>query len=247
MAITPEPSLVRKTALLVEDEHSTLRFYLTGLKGMQEFTLLSAENGLEALGVLQANAVDVVVTDLMMPVLDGYGLIAILSQRYPSLPIIVITSVADPTLHNQALALGALRVIPKPPKLSMLMEAIRSASSMRAPGFVRGLGLASILQLMNWERRSATLTVKGPRGTGFLYVQDGELIHAALGREDGLIAAYQLLNWETTGVEFVYKCKVTATIDIPLAEILLNVALFRDMNAMSAAPAKELPDEMWKG
>jgi hypothetical protein len=129
----------------------------------------------------------------------------------------------------------------------MLMEAIRSASSVRAPGFVRGLGLASILQLMNWERRSATLTVKSPQGTGYLYVQDGELIHAALGREAGLIAAYQILSWETPSVEFIYKCKVQATIDIPLAEILLNMALFRDMKDMPVPPPSNLPDDIWKG
>ena len=179
MTNDPGPASPQKTALLVEDEATTLYFYMNGLKGLHEFRLLSAQNGLEALEVLQANPVDVVVTDLNMPVLDGYGLIAILSQRYPSLPIIVITSVGDPALHTQALNLGALRVIPKPPKLSMLMETIRGAVAVHAEGFVRGLGLASILQLMNWERRSATLTVKGPKGTGYLYVQGGDLIHAA--------------------------------------------------------------------
>jgi len=223
MTNDPGPASPQKTALLVEDEATTLYFYMNGLKGLHEFRLLSAQNGLEALEVLQANPVDVVVTDLNMPVLDGYGLIAILSQRYPSLPIIVITSVGDPALHTQALNLGALRVIPKPPKLSMLMETIRGAVAVKAEGFVRGLGLASILQLMNWERRSATLTVKGPKGTGYLYVQGGDLIHAALGREEGLMAAY-----------------------MPLTEILMNVALFRDMKLIPDPPSEDLPDELWQ-
>jgi len=233
-----------KTALLVEDEHSTLRFYLMGLKGLQEFKLLSAENGHEALEVLKEHAVDVVVTDLNMPILDGYGLIAVLAERYPALPIIVITSVADPALQNQALDLGAIRVIPKPPKLSMLMEVIRAAAAVPPQGLVRGLALASLLQLMNWERRTATLTAKGPHGTGFLYVKDGDLIHAAVGRTEGLPAAYKILSWEGLQVEFVFTCKVRPTIDLPLSELLMNLALYRDHQKL---PTREHHDDVWNG
>ncbi len=238
------PNVPMKTALLVEDEPSTLRFYTAGLKGLQEFRLLAAQNGLEALEVLQAEAVDVVVTDLNMPVLDGYGLIAILAERYPSLPIIVITSVAEPEQLNQVMELGVLRVIPKPPRLSMLMEAIRAAVAAPSPGMTRGLGLPSILQLLNWERRSATLTVRGAEGTGYLYVREGELIHAAVGKESGLLAAYRLLSWEGIQVEFVFKCKVRATIDLPLPEVLMNQALFRDEQALERDKRRT---DMWHG
>jgi len=246
---TPAPTgPPTKTALIVEDERTTLRFYMSGLKGLQEFRLLSAENGQEALAVLQDQTVDVVVTDLNMPVLDGYGLIAVLAQRYPSLPIIVITSVSDPLLQHQAMVLGALRVIPKPPKLSMLMEAIRAAASREPQGLVRGLGLGSILQLLNWERRTATLTVRGAQGTGHLYVKEGDLIHAALGREQGLMAAYQMLAWEEPQVEFVGTCKVRPSIDLPLPEILMNLAYIRDMKETPAAlPPRELRDDIWHG
>ena len=117
---------------MVEDEAATLRFYLAGLRGMQEFRLLAAENGAEALAVLQSNPVDVVVTDLKMPVLDGYALLAILAERYPSLPVIVLTAVAEPGMLVRAERLGALRILAKPIKLSLLMEEIRAAASSRA-------------------------------------------------------------------------------------------------------------------
>jgi CheY-like chemotaxis protein len=245
MAIPEGLPVPTRTALVVEDEHSTLRFYMTGLRGLREFRLLSAENGLEALEVLRSTRVDVVVTDLNMPVMDGYSLIAELDRRYPSLPVIVITSVEDASLRTEALELGALRVIPKPPKLSMLMETIRSAAGRVTPGLVRGLGLSSILQLMNWERRSASLTVKGHTETGYLYVQDGNLIHAALGREEGIIAAYRILGWDIQEVEFVHACKVEATIDLPLQEILMNLAVFRDQKAKTPVPPRRDEPDVW--
>jgi len=217
-----------KTALLVEDEHSTLRFYMAGLRGLQEFRLLAAENGREALDLLERNPVDVVVTDLNMPVLDGYGLIAILAERYPSLPVIVITSVQESGLLEKAVALGALRVIPKPPKLSVLMEEIRAAGARPPEGIVQGLGLASLLQLLNWERQTATLTVRAPGGVGFLYVKEGHLVHAAFEKLEGLPAAYRILAWDGAHVEFVNSCRVTATIELAMGEVLMNAAVERD-------------------
>ena len=233
----PKPTTApAKTALLVEDEHSTLRFYMAGLKGLAEFKLLSAENGREALEIIQKHLVDVVVTDLNMPVLDGYGLIAILSEKYPSLPVIVITSVAEPTLLNRAVELGALRVMAKPPKLSVLMEEIRKAAAREPQGIIQGLGLSSLLQLLLWERKTATLTVQHDHAVGYLYVQGGELIHAALDKEEGLLAAYAILAWDGAHVEFVNSCRVQASIDLPLTEVLMNSALFKDMLPSAPKP-----------
>lgn len=243
MAPLPESS-AQKTALIVEDEHSTLRFYMTGLKGLQEFRLLSADNGRRALDILRDTPVDVVLTDLNMPVMDGYELIAVLSQRFPALPIIVVTSLAEPEHRDHALSLGALRVIPKPPRLSAVMETLREAVAVPPQGLVRGIGLASILQLMNWERRSATLTVRTEGVTGYLYVREGDLIHAILGGSEGLEAAYRILSWEKVQTEFAFTCKMERTIELPLPEILMNLALVRDTQRLQEGEPR---DEKWRG
>ena len=223
-----QPKAPSRTVLMVEDEAATLRFYLAGLRGMQEFRLLAAENGAEALAVLQSNPVDVVVTDLKMPVLDGYALLAILAERYPSLPVIVLTAVAEPGMLTRAVELGALRILAKPIKLSLLMEEIRAAALVEPHGIVKGLGLSSLLQLLNWERKTATLTVHSRDGVGYLYVKDGELIHAAREQAEGLPAAYRILGWDSARVEFISTCRVQPTMTLPVPEVLLNVAMQRD-------------------
>ena len=237
-----------KSVLLVEDESATLRFYTAGLRGMPEFRLVTAENGAQALTLLQASPVDVVVTDLKMPVLDGYGLLAILGERYPSLPVIVLTSVAEPGMLNRAVELGALRILAKPVKLSLLMEEIRSAAQREPHGIVQGLGLSGLVQLLNWERKSATLTVQSADRVGYLYVKEGELIHAAFGAQEGLPAAYGILGWDGVRVEFVSTCRVQPSIDLPVSELLLNAAVSRDQkeqkDANAAAPPRH-PQEPW--
>jgi CheY-like chemotaxis protein len=225
-----------RTVLMVEDEAATLRFYLAGLRGMQEFRLLAAENGAEALAVLQASPVDVVVTDLKMPVLDGYGLLAILAEKYPSLPVIVLTAVAEPGMLVRAERLGALRILAKPVKLSLLMEEIRAAASRRPQGIVQGLAISGLLQLLSWERKTATLTVRCQGEVGYLYVKEGELVHAACDREEGIPAVLRILGWDGAHVEFVSTCRVQPTLALPIAELLMNIALLRDR-----AERKELP------
>jgi len=234
-----------RTVLLVEDEPATLRFYLAGLRGLQEFRLLGCENGAEALTVLQSHPVDVVVTDLKMPVLDGYGLLAVLAEKYPSLPVIVLTSVAEPVMLDRAVELGALRILAKPIKLSLLMAEIRAAVQVGPQGIVQGLALSSLLQLLNWERKTATLTVQAAEGTGYLYVKDGELVHAACEQEEGLAAAFRILRWDGARVEFVGTCRVRPSIDLPIPELLLNIALVRDQRAQEEAPPPRQPPEPW--
>ena len=90
------------------------------------------------------------------------------------------------------------------------------------------LPAASLLQLMEWERKNATLTIRGRDGLGLVYVKAGQLIHAAFKDTEGLDAAYRILSWERPQIEFVDTCKVHRTIDLPLAEVLLNTAFLKD-------------------
>jgi hypothetical protein len=139
--------------------------------------------------------------------------------------------------------LGALRILAKPIKLSVLMQEIRTASLLRPQGIVQGLALSSLLQLLNWERKTATLTVHLQERVGYLYVKDGELIHAACGQEEGLPAAYRILGWDGARVEFVSTCRVQPTMGLPVPEVLLNVAMRRDHQDQAQAAPK--PQEPW--
>jgi CheY-like chemotaxis protein len=218
-----------KTVLVVEDDRSTLNLYRMGLKGLQSFRILLAENGMRALEILQDEPVDVLVTDLSMPVLDGFKLIAIVAERYPSIPVLVMTGLPEADHQNSPLYLGALRILSKPPRLSLLMDEIRQASQRKPDGMVKGIALGSLLQLMNWEQKNCTMTVRHGPELGYLYVKDGELIHAAFHDMEPLQSAYTILNWTSPEIEFVDTCRVDRTLDLPVTEILLNSAMIKDL------------------
>lgn len=217
-----------KTLLVVEDDRATLSLYRAGLKGLAGFKILMAQDGRQAMDLLRQEPVHVLVTDLNMPVMDGFNLIAKVSRLYPQIPIIVMTGLDESQHLNTPLQMGAIRILTKPPRLTLLMDSIRAAAQFEPTGMIRGIGLNSILQLLNWEKKSCTLTVKSEEGMGLLYLKHGEVVHAAYRDEEGLPAAYAVLVWDRPDIEFVETCRVEQTIDLPLTELLLNTAMLTD-------------------
>lgn len=83
-----------KKILIVDDEEKTrnsLRRFLT----ISNFEIIEASNGLEALDVYAANSVDLVITDIMMPEMDGLELIQKLREQHGHVKVIVTSGVFD--------------------------------------------------------------------------------------------------------------------------------------------------------
>lgn len=88
------------TVLLVEDSPATQRIQTAAVEAAGRFRALGATNGAEALDLLRKERVDAVVTDLQMPVMDGFQLIAEISTRYPGLPIFVLSANPEPVRRD---------------------------------------------------------------------------------------------------------------------------------------------------
>lgn len=103
------------TILIVDDDYVTHRIVSVILAG-QSHTLLSAYNGLEALELLQVHTVDLILTDINMPYMDGLQLIDHVRglPRYASLPIIVISASPLPDLPLSGLLKGSTAYISQP-------------------------------------------------------------------------------------------------------------------------------------
>lgn len=106
--------VVAKSVLLVDDQQIFLAALVTQLMDRSNnFSILTAGNGEEALRILESHRVGLVVTDLKMPVMDGFDLISRIKKRYPSLPIIVLSSFLYPELEPRLTAMGVSQWIEK--------------------------------------------------------------------------------------------------------------------------------------
>lgn len=222
-----------KNILIVDDDRGTLQVASKALLALKDLSVVTAENGALATKILQEQPVDLVVTDLQMPVMGGYQLLAYLSERYPSLPALVITSFLDLDTWGLAMELGALRVLPKPVIPNMLQQEVRTLLEREPDGQVKGIGVGSLLMLMHWEKKTCTLTVQSRGRVGMLYVNQGDLIHATYRDRDGEKAALDVLAWERPAITFVEACRVERTIQLDTPGLLMRASLLHDEESNS--------------
>ncbi len=96
VAAGPEDDQSGGETLLVVDDEAVIRHLLRSALEMQHYKVLVAKNGREALQVLGAvEAVDLVITDIVMPEMDGYALHAEVSRLYPDLKFIFVSGYPD--------------------------------------------------------------------------------------------------------------------------------------------------------
>jgi len=113
--------------LVVEDDPICLRGICRNLR-LAGYEVLSAGDGVEALAAVKEHGADVIVTDLMMPKMNGVDLILQLAMAKPRVPVIAITGSDDyEGCIKPARLFGAARVFRKPFGSQSLLSAIASA------------------------------------------------------------------------------------------------------------------------
>ncbi len=115
--------------LLIDDEKHFLRDLAEGLRlHSKKMNIITAQNGIEALEILRTVLVDVVVTDLNMPGMDGYELTQRLQTLHPSVPVIVMSAYARSTVDQRLQGVHLAEYIEKPLDLGRVAEAIAAAA-----------------------------------------------------------------------------------------------------------------------
>src|ERR671931_2913097 len=113
-----------RSRVLVVDDDPALRETLGEVLSDDGFDVPLAENGHEALHRLDGWQADVVILDLMMPIMDAYAFRAALVENRSPMPPVILLSAA-PGLDTAAAEFRAGGVIPKPFRLSELLEKVR--------------------------------------------------------------------------------------------------------------------------
>lgn len=110
--------------LVVDDAAFSRRMICKYLK-VDGHQLLEAVNGREALEMVHAHMPDCVLTDLLMPDLNGFELIKTLQNEGITIPVIIISADIQAGSREQGYELGAVQFINKPPKEDELRSAVR--------------------------------------------------------------------------------------------------------------------------
>ena len=117
--------------ILIVDDELNMRLVLQAMLKKEGYAVTTASNGMEALKILKADQMDIVVTDLKMPKLDGMGLLDEIIRDYPSIPVIIITAHGTIATAVDALKKGAFDYITKPFEQDELKQVIQKAVKTR--------------------------------------------------------------------------------------------------------------------
>jgi|KBSSwiStaDraftv2_1062776.scaffolds.fasta_scaffold73181_4 diguanylate cyclase (GGDEF)-like protein len=149
--------------VLIVDDSATVRFKLKGLLEKQEIEVEQAGNVSEALGKMDAGSIDVVVTDLRMPGIDGSKLVKSVagSDLYGSVPVVVLTSSEERDDRLHTTEVGAVAYFNKAGLDEELFVAtIRrfAAQKVRTRGFEQGSRVDQLTGLANRRHGVERLT-----------------------------------------------------------------------------------------
>ncbi|GBE37177.1 chemotaxis protein CheA [bacterium BMS3Bbin07] len=117
----------RKQNILIVDDSLSIRKFVSTILQQKGYRVHSASNGMEALAVIDEHPVDLIITDLEMPVMHGYELLRELRRRglSESIPVVILTSRGSEKHKDKAASLGAKEYLVKPFEEESLLETVR--------------------------------------------------------------------------------------------------------------------------
>lgn len=122
--MTANPSHRRMTRILLAEDDESMRGFLARALERAGHDVIALENGAEALERLKAEPFDLLLTDIVMPLMDGIELARHAAELDPGLKIMFITGFAAVTLENDPTALDDAKVLSKPFHLRELVDTV---------------------------------------------------------------------------------------------------------------------------
>lgn len=105
---------MKHSILIVEDSKTMRHLLVYTLRRLRGVTTEEAADGLEALRLVQERSYDLIITDINMPLIDGFKLLSMIRHADQQVPIVVLTTEGSASDRSRAMQLGANAYLTKP-------------------------------------------------------------------------------------------------------------------------------------
>ena len=239
--------------LVADDDAWILRMVATVLE-KRGYSVETAVDGEDALARALARPPDLLITDVMMPKMDGWSLVRQLRSHteLAMLPVIFLTALSSEDDRIRGFRLGADDYVTKPFRFEELdlrvaktlrrtAQAVQETREQLSGSGLRGdlaqVGLSSLLVLIEMERKTGLLQLHAPNDgpSAQILVREGKVVHARLNDADEPVDAgcvYYLLTWGAGEFEFV-ACVVEGVdrVSVSTTHLLMEGARLMDEGA----------------
>lgn len=188
-----------KKVLIVDDEETLTWSMAKSLsKDKDKYEVLIANNGKEALNLLKKHKIDLVISDIKMPDINGLDLLVNIKVEHPQTKVIIMTAYGSADVQKEASRRGSLFYIEKPFEISDIRKIIIDLIGKKKgfQGRVFDVQLTDIIQMNCLGRLTTALVITRNGEKGVIYFNEGEVIHAECGDQKGTEAFYKILSWE---------------------------------------------------
>ncbi len=212
--------------LIADDEAEYVRILKHCLEKDDRYHIHAANDGRQALDVIEKETIDMMVLDLTMPVMDGIELLTELHNKHIWLPVLILTGRRIREKKSPQREFGIVEFMDKPAKIEDMkrkMEEILNAREKRDNTY--GLSLTAILEVLEMERKTGVLTINLEKEKGRIYFRDGVAFDIDLKGFSSKEAMRECLKYENRerSIDIAYgEHRKTNRIDKWLTEILLD-------------------------
>lgn len=223
--------------LIVDDEEDIL-FGLSRYLKRHGYEVITETSPKKALEVLSTEPADILITDIKMEELSGLDLIESAKRINKDIKVIVMTARGSEELERLATERGAMEYIEKPFDIDYLIQLLKKLEKGGFKGVVKELSITDMLNILHMERSDALIRISSTAGTGRIYIEGGEIVHAVFGEKEGMEALKALFSLEggTFSVDKGVK-PPKKTIDMPFNSLMLEI--FAQIDEESAGILKE--------
>ncbi|MEW6775711.1 MAG: response regulator [Bdellovibrionota bacterium] len=213
-------------SVLITDDEAPIHELLKKALEPTGARIVSAYSGEEALKQLSEKPIDLLVTDVMMPGMDGLALVRTLRETgNKNFPVVVVTSMDDAVRESLSQYLdfsekGQDRFIRKPFSIAQIskiflevlarvqpLEEITESKALE--GSLSTLSFLDVIQLLRTARMTGTLEFDEPT-KGEVFFSHGDAIDARCGKVSGRKAFYRMLAWVKGEFQFIKKSSIRA-------------------------------------
>jgi CheY-like chemotaxis protein len=235
-----------KHILIVDDNAVTVSMLSKVLMAHGNiFDISTAKDGKDAIVVIDSKKIDLVITDLSIPRMNGFALIEYILKSYPDTHIIAMSAYGTPEIEAKFNSMPTIKFFNKPLKTDAIIDTIFAKLEI-SYGQIEGIGLSSFLQLLEMESKTCTLRITSSKEekTGALYFLEGALIDAETEGLEGDAAAYEMVSWEDAKIQIVNTLnREERKIVQPLMNILMEGARLKDEKEEEAEKPLNISEE----
>jgi len=181
-----------KDVLIVDDEVPLLQTLAKGLSALRPgMNVVTSSNGRLALEAIQAASFDLIITDLMMPVMDGYTFLELLRQKNADQPRVIVMSVLEgPDVYRRLKRFGVDHILEKPLDIPTLIGAIDgNATSAAMPAKQVPVVAARAKRILHMDDDAEVRMI-----TGLILEEEGYIMDPASSGEEAIMRFTEALR-----------------------------------------------------